>query len=52
MQEKLFQMENSTQSETSVISQIMALTNIIRNLKNYMGENGGNGGGQQQSRVK
>ena len=45
-------MVNSTQSDTSVISQITALTNIIRNLKNRMDTNGGNGGGQQQNNGK
>ena len=52
IQEQLSQMVNSTQSDTSVISQITALTNIIRNLKNHMDTNGGNGGGQQQNRGK
>ena len=45
-------MANSTQSDNSVISQITALADIIRNLENCMDTNGGNGGGQQQSRGK
>ena len=36
----------------TVISQITALTDIIRNLENCMDTNGVNGGGQQQSRLK
>ena len=52
MQEQLSQMENSTQSDISVISQITALTNIVRNLENCMDANDGNGEGQQQIRGK
>ena len=52
IQEQLSQMVNSIQSDTSVISQITALTNIICNLKNCMDTNGGNRGGQQQNRGK
>ena len=55
MQEQFSQMANSTQTDPSVISQITALTNIIRNLESRMnnnGGNGGNGGGGGQDRSK